>query len=184
MGENQSNGSNGSSGSSGSDRIPKRRSDSGTAAFSPPSHPSHAPPPVLPPRRDYRRLLSFQKAEVVYDLTFQFAHRFLSKGDRTIDQMIQAARSGKKNILEGSKAGLTSKETEIRLTNVARASLEELLDDYQDYLRVRRHPEWEKTPAKHSTYANRDAAAPRPMSSTESSWKPARRKSPPTSPSA
>jgi four helix bundle suffix protein len=88
--------------------------------------------------------LSFQKAEVVYDLTFRFAHKHLSKGDRTIDQMIQAARSGKKNILEGSKAALTSKETEIKLTNVARSSLEELLDDYRDYLRARDLPLWDK----------------------------------------
>src|SRR5882762_9200179 len=84
----------------------------------------------LPPHGNYAELLSFQKAEIVYDITFRFAHKFLTKGDRTIDQMIQAARSGKKNILEGSKAALTSKETEIKLTNVARASLEELLDDY------------------------------------------------------
>jgi four helix bundle suffix protein len=81
---------------------------------------------------------------VVYDITFRFAHKFLSKGDRTIDQMVQSARSGKKNILEGSKAALTSKETEIKLTNVARASLEELLDDYKDYLRARDLPIWEK----------------------------------------
>jgi four helix bundle suffix protein len=99
---------------------------------------------VLPPRGDYQTLLSFQKAEVVYDLTFRFAHKHLSKGDRTIDQMIQTARSGKKNILEGSKAALTSKETEIKLTNVARASLEELLDDYRDYLRARDLPLWDK----------------------------------------
>ncbi|MGE4488645.1 MAG: four helix bundle suffix domain-containing protein [Kiritimatiellales bacterium] len=92
---------------------------------------------LLPPRGDYRTLLSFQKAEVVYDITFRFAHKFLSKFDRTVDQMIQSARSGKKNILEGSKAALTSKETEIKLTNVARASLEELLDDYLDFLRAR-----------------------------------------------
>ena len=70
----------------------------------------------LPPHGDYRELLSFQKAEIVYDVTFRFAHKFLSKGDRTIDQMIQAARSGKRNILEGSKAAVTSKETEIKLT--------------------------------------------------------------------
>jgi four helix bundle suffix protein len=88
--------------------------------------------------------LSFQKAEVVYDLTFRFAHKHLSKGDRTIDQMIQSARSGKTNILEGSKAALTSKETEIKLTNVARASLEELLNDYRDYLRARDLPLWDK----------------------------------------
>ena len=99
---------------------------------------------LIPPRGDYQTLLSFQKAEVVYDLTFQFTHRFLAKGDRTVDQMIQAARSGKKNLLEGSKAGRTSKETELKLTNVARASLEELLDDYRDYLRVRRYLEWPK----------------------------------------
>jgi four helix bundle protein len=101
------------------------------------SHISHDSHPILPPRGDYQTLLSFQKAEVVYDLTFRFVRKFLSRGDRTIDQMIQSARSGKKNILEGSKAALTSKETEIKLTNVVRASLEELLDDYKDYLRAR-----------------------------------------------
>jgi len=108
------------------------------------SHPSHPSDRLLPPRGDYQTLLSFQKAEVVYDLTFRFAHKFLARGDRTIDQMIQSARSGKKNILEGSKASLTSKETELKLTNVARASLEELLDDYRDFLRARDLPMWEK----------------------------------------
>lgn len=87
-------------------------------------HDSQSSGRLLPPRGDYRTLLSFPKAEVVYDLTFRFARKFFSKGDRTIDQMIQSARSGKKNILEGSKAALTSKEPEIKLTNVARASLE------------------------------------------------------------
>ena len=111
---------------------------------SPDSHPSHEDHPIIPPRGDYQTLHSFHKAEVVYDLTFRFAHKHLAKGDRTIDQMIQAARSGKKNLLEGSKAALTSKETEIKLTSVARASLEELLDDYRDYLRVREHREWDK----------------------------------------
>ncbi len=116
---------------------------------SPASHHSHPPPAppserLLPPRGDYHTLLSFQKAEVIYDITFRFAHKFLAKSDRTIDQMIQSARSGKKNILEGSKAGLTSKETEIKLTNVARASLEELLDDYGDYLRARDLRIWDK----------------------------------------
>jgi four helix bundle suffix protein len=104
--------------------------------------------PILPPRGDYHILLSFQKAEVVYDITFRFAHKFLAKGDRTIDQMIQSARSGKKNILEGSKAAQTSKETEIKLTNVARASLEELLDDYRDYLRARDLAIWDKDSTK------------------------------------
>jgi len=108
---------------------------------SPDSHASH---PIIPPRGDYQTLLSFQKAEVVYDITFRFAHKYLSKGDRTIDQMIQSARSGKQNILEGSKAALTSKETEIKLTSVGRSSLEELLADYRDYLRVRDHTIWDK----------------------------------------
>ena len=118
---------------------------------SPDSHDSH---PIIPPRGDYQTLLSFQKAQVVYDITFRFAHKYLSKGDRTVDQMIQSARSGKKNILEGSKAALTSKETEIKLTNVGRASLEELLDDYRDYLRVREHREWDKD-SKEAQYVRR-----------------------------
>ena len=98
----------------------------------------------LPPHGNYAELLSYQKAEIVYDLTYRFCQRFLAKGDRTIDQMVQAARSGKQNIVEGSKASLTSKEMEIKLTNVARASLEELLIDYRDYLRVRDLKLWEK----------------------------------------
>jgi four helix bundle suffix protein len=98
----------------------------------------------LPPHGNYHALLSFQKAEVLYDLTFRFARKHLSRGDRTIDQMIRAPRSGKKNILEGSKAAKTSKEMEIKLTNVARASLEELLDDYLDYLRARDFHIWDK----------------------------------------
>lgn len=98
----------------------------------------------LPPHGNYRELLSFQKAEIVYDITYRFAHKFLAKGDRTIDQMIQSARSGKQNILEGCKAAVTSKETEIKLTGVARASMEELLADYRDFLRVRDLVIWEK----------------------------------------
>jgi len=118
------------------------------------SHSSHPPDRLIPPRGDYQTLLSFQKAEIVYDITFRFAHKYLSKGDRTIDQMIQSARSGKKNILEGSKAGRTSKETEIKLTNVARASLEELLDDYKDYLRARDRKIWDKD-SKEAQYARK-----------------------------
>lgn len=98
----------------------------------------------LPPHGNYRALKSFQKAEIVYDLTYRFCARFLSKGDRTVDQMIQAARSGKQNIIEGSKASGTSKETELKLTNVARASLEELVADYEDFLRNRNAPIWDK----------------------------------------
>ena len=102
----------------------------------------------IPPHGNYQELLSYQKAEVVYDLTFRFCQRFLNRGDRTIDQMVQAARSGKQNIVEGSKASAPSKEMEIKLTNVARASLEELLADYRDFLRVRDLPLWEKNSKK------------------------------------
>jgi four helix bundle suffix protein len=118
------------------------------------SHPSQDPHPLLPPRGDYQTLLSFQKAEIVYDITFRFAHKFLARSDRTIDQMIQSARSGKQNILEGSKAAQTSKETEIKLTGVARASLEELLRDYHDYLRVRDLARWDKN-SKQAQYVRR-----------------------------
>lgn len=110
------------------------------------SHNSHSSPHdrLLPPRGNPQSLLSYQKSEVIYDITYRFAHKYLSCKDRTIDQMIQSARSGKQNILEGSKAAQTSKEMEIKLTNVARASLEELLDDYRDFLRVRDHAQWDK----------------------------------------
>ena len=102
------------------------------------------PPSFIPAHGNYRELLSYQKAEVIYDLTYRFCQRFLARNDRTIDQMVQAARSGKQNILEGSKASGTSKEMEIKLTNVARASQEELLADYEDFLRVRNLPLWPK----------------------------------------
>ena len=130
------------------------RDESREKDSSPDSHSSHPPDRLLPPRGDYQTLLSFRKAEVIYDLTFRFAHKFLAKGDRTVDQMIQSARSGKKNILEGSKAALTSKETEIKLTNVGRASLEELLDDYKDYLRARDLKMWDKD-SKEAQYVRR-----------------------------
>ena len=108
----------------------------------------------IKPRGDYRTLLSYQKAEIAYDITFRFCQRFLKKGDRTIDQMVQAARSGKQNIAEGSKASPTSTETEIKLTNVARASLEELLIDYDDYLRVRDLKKWDKN-SKEALYVRK-----------------------------
>ncbi len=114
----------------------------------------------LPPHGNYRELLSCQKAEVIYDLTYRFCQRFLSKGDRTIDQMVQAARSGKQNIIEGSKASGTSKETEIKLTNVARASLEELLEDFRDYLRVRDLKLWTKD-SREARYVRKLAARPK-----------------------
>ncbi len=133
---NEKQESHGNDGKNGNHEIHKSQS----------SHKSHAPDAdrLLPPRGDYQTLLSFLKAEVVYDITFRFAHKFLSRSDRTVDQMIQSARSGKQNILEGSKAATTSKETEIKLTNVGRASLEELLADFRDYLRVRDHVIWDK----------------------------------------
>jgi four helix bundle protein len=122
---------------------------------------------LLPPRGDYQTLLSYQKAEVVYDLTFRFAHKFLQKNDRTIDQMIQSARSGKQNILEGSKAASTSKETEIKLTNVARASLEELLADYRDFLRVEIWPFGAKIQNRRSLCGNWDELLRRYLISTD-----------------
>ena len=99
---------------------------------------------ILTPRGDYQTLISYQKSEIAYQITYRFCERFLKRGDRTIDQMVQAARSGKQNIVEGSKAAPTSKEMEIKLTNVARASLEELLEDYRDFLKVRDLVVWEK----------------------------------------
>lgn len=100
------------------------------------------PHTFLPKRGNYRGLIAYQKAECIYDITFYFAHTHLDKSDRTIDQMVQAARSGKQNIAEGSAASATSTETELKLINVARASLQELLVDYTDYLRVHALEQW------------------------------------------
>lgn len=102
----------------------------------------------IPQQGYYRNLRAYQVSEVIYDITYIFVKRFLSRGDRTVDQMVQAARSGKQNIAEGSAAGSTSKESEIKLTNVAKASLQELLLDYEDYLRVRNLQQWDKDSAK------------------------------------
>ena len=96
----------------------------------------------LPQHGHYRNLRVYQVSEMIYDITFYFCQKYLQKGDRTVDQMVQAARSGKQNIAEGNQAAATSSETEIKLTNVAKASLEELLDDYEDYLRVRGLQQW------------------------------------------
>ncbi|MBI1316642.1 four helix bundle protein [bacterium] len=100
-------------------------------------------PKIIGTHGGYRKLLSYQKAEIIFDGTHYFTQKYFRRFDRTIDQMIQAARSGKQNIAEASLASATSKETEIKLTNVARASLEELLIDYQDYLRIHHLPEWQ-----------------------------------------
>ena len=92
--------------------------------------------------KDYTTLICYKKAVIIYDITYHFAHKYLERGDRTIDQMIQAARSGKQNIVEGNIDGITSTEMEIKLTNVNRASLHELLEDYKDYLRVHGLEQW------------------------------------------
>ena len=92
----------------------------------------------------YENLLTYRKAQIIYDATVLFCKRFLRPGGRTIDQMVQAARSGKQNIVEGAKASGVSSETELKLTGVARASLEELLEDYKDHLRTRNLPQWAK----------------------------------------
>jgi four helix bundle suffix protein len=99
---------------------------------------------IILPHGSYKKLHSYRKTEIIYDLTVRFCRRFLSVRDRTVDQMVQAARSGKQNIVEGCMASGTSKEMEIKLVNVARASLEELLEDYCDFLRTRDLTVWEK----------------------------------------
>ena len=108
----------------------------------------------IPPHGGYHDLLSYRKAVIVYDGTVRFCERFLKPYDRTVGQMVQAARSGKQNIVEASMASGTSKSTEIKLTNVARASLEELLEDYLDFLRVRDAPLWDKD-GKEALYVRR-----------------------------
>ena len=99
---------------------------------------------LICPSGNYRKLLSYQKTEVIYEMTYYFCNNYLKKGDRTVDQMVQAARSGKQNIIEGCAASATSAKTEIKLVNVAKASLQELLEDYIDYLRTRGHRQWEE----------------------------------------
>lgn len=94
------------------------------------------------PSGGYRDLRSFQLATTIYDATYWFCERFLDPHSRMSDQMTQAARSGRQNIAEGSRASATLSQTELRLVNVARASLEELLLDYEDFLRHRRLPQW------------------------------------------
>ena len=99
--------------------------------------------PFLQQKGGYRKLRAYKVATIIYDATYYFVSHFLNGRDRTTDQMVQAARSGKQNIAEGSEAATTSAETEIKLTNVAKASLEELLIDYEDYLRVRGKQQWD-----------------------------------------
>ena len=102
------------------------------------------PQPFLPKKGNYKDLLVYKKSVILYDLTFYFAHHyFVGRKDRTVDQVIQAARSGKQNIAEGSSAASTSSETELKLYGVARASMQEVLEDYVDYLRTRGLEQWD-----------------------------------------
>jgi len=98
----------------------------------------------IPKHGGYKNLIAFQKAEIVYDGTYYFCQKYFPKYDRTSEQMIQAARSGKQNIAEGSLDSGTSKEIELKLINVARGSLEELINDYKDFLRTRNLQIWDK----------------------------------------
>ena len=101
-------------------------------------------PGLIPPHGGYRELKSYQMSEIVYDATVKFCNRFIDPKSRTHDQMVQAARSGNKNISEGSQVSGTSKKSELKLVGIARGSLEELLGDYQDFLRHRNLREWGK----------------------------------------
>jgi four helix bundle suffix protein len=103
---------------------------------------------LIPPHGGYRKLKSFQVAQLAYDVTVRFCDRYVEKRSRTHDQMVQAARSGVQNIAEGSQASGTSKKTELKLTNVARASLEELRLDYEDFLRQRGLAQWAREDAR------------------------------------
>ena len=107
-------------------------------------------PRVLRQTANWKNLRFYQKADTLYQLTFAFCERFLPKyGDRTVDQMLQAARSGKQNIVEGSEDGMTSTEMELKLLNVARSSISELREDYQDYINTRHIPLWKPGHARY-----------------------------------
>jgi four helix bundle suffix protein len=114
--------------------------------------------PLIPKHGGYRKLKSFQMAQLIYDITVRFCDRYVEKRSRTHDQMVQAARSGVQNIAEGSQASGTSKKTELKLTNVARASLEELRLDYEDFLRQRGLPIWERDDSRRQELIDRRCA--------------------------
>jgi four helix bundle protein len=113
---------------------------------------------LIPLHGGYRKLKSFQVAQLVYDVTVRFCNRYIDQRSRTRDQMVQAARSGVQNIAEGSQASATSKKTELKLTQVARASLEELKLDYEDFLRQRGLAVWERENPLRQTLINRRCA--------------------------
>ena len=138
-GTNGTQESNGANGAHGANEANGTNGTNGTGTNRKPLEPK----PFLPKKGNYRNLLAYQKAECLYDMTFYFAHHyFVERKDRTIDQVIQAARSGKQNIAEGCAAASTSAETEIKLLGVARASMQETLADYEDYLRTRHLEQW------------------------------------------
>ncbi len=114
--------------------------------------------PLIPKHGGYRKLKSFQVARLIYDLTVRFCDRYIGKRSRTHDQMVQAARSGVQNIAEGSQASGTSKKTELKLTNVARGSLEELRLDYEDFLRQRGLPIWDRDDPRRQRLIDRRCA--------------------------
>jgi four helix bundle suffix protein len=121
----------------------------------PPQNQPQPPEPLIPKHGGYRKLKSFQLAQLVYDVTVRFCDRYIDKRSRTHDQMVQAARSGVQNIAEGSQASGTSKKMELKLTNVARASLEELKLDYEDFLRQRGLPLWEPSDPRRQNLVDR-----------------------------
>ena len=116
------------------DKAKKTNPTKEAAANHPSSASSPSYPGFIPPHGGYEKLLAYRKSQIIYDATVRFCDRFIDKRSRTHDQMVQAARSGNKNVAEGSQISGTSRESELKLTNVARASLEELLGDYCDYL--------------------------------------------------
>lgn len=126
------------------DRTKKTKPTKQAAAGNASPQSSASYPGFIPPHGGYEKLLAYRKSEIIYDATVRFCDRFIDKRSRTHDQMVQAARSGNKNIAEGSQISGTSKKSEIKLTNVARASLEELFGDYRDYLRQRGFSQWDK----------------------------------------
>jgi four helix bundle suffix protein len=113
---------------------------------------------LIPKHGGYRKLKSFQVAQLVFDVTVRFCERYIDKRSRTTDQMVQAARSGVQNIAEGSMASGTSKKMELKLTNVARASIEELRLDYEDFLRQRGLPLWEREDLRRQNFIDRRCA--------------------------
>jgi four helix bundle suffix protein len=114
--------------------------------------------PLIPEHGGYRKLKSFRVAQLVYDITLRFCDRYIDKRSRTHDQMVQAARSGVQNIAEGSQTAGTSTKAELKLTNVARASLEELRLDYEDYLRQHDLPLWERPDPRRQALIDRRCA--------------------------